>query len=734
MDYGHPLEFGVFITPTNTQPQVPVALTQLSEQLGFDLATFQDHPYQPAFLDTWTLLSYTAAATSTIRLAPNVLNLPLRPPAVLARAAASLDLLSGGRFELGLGAGAFWDAIEAMGGGRLSPGQALEALEEAIDLMRGIWNPDERTALPRGKYYPLAGAKRGPVPAHEIPIWIGALKPRMLRLTGRKADGWLPSLNFLQPAEIASHHERIDDAARGVGRDPAEVLRLLNVPYGIEATQLADFTLTHGFSTFIVVTDDPNALSQFAQETAPMVRELVETERARQGTLAPGRSSRALGARREGISYDEVPTSLRDTTIEPGDFAYRAVRSTYMRGGAPGIVLRPQDIDGVQDAVTFARAHRHLPLGIRSGGHGVSGRSTNDGGIVIDLAALREIEVIDEQRRLVRIGPGARWQEVAHVLAPYGWAITSGDYGGVGVGGLATAGGIGFFGREHGLTIDHLVAAEVVLADGRLVRASADENPDLFWAVRGAGANVGIVVSFEFEAKPTGNVAWVQLVFDASDTASLLQRYADATDSAPLDTTLFLVASTSRDATTPVARLYGVIDSDKTSEIIERLQPFLGIAPLLDQSVQLGPYAAVISNAADTSHDGKGEPGFRSGFLNELGPETAAVAADLVQSGSTPWFQIRPVGGAIADVPEHETAYAHRRARYSVTAVGRSASFDNLWKRLEEKFDGLYLSFESRTGPDIVAQAFPPATLERLRDLKEIHDPEGLFHDNFPVR
>ena len=734
MDYGHALEFGAFITPTNAQPEAPVLLAQLSEQLGFDLVTFQDHPYQPAFLDTWTLLSYTAAATSTIRLAPNVLNLPLRPPAVLARAAASLDLLSNGRFELGLGAGAFWDAIAAMGGGRLTPGQALEALEEAIDLIRGIWNPDERTPLPSGQYYPIAGAKRGPAPAHDIPIWIGALKPRMLRLTGRKADGWLPSLNFLQPTEISSHQERIDDAARGAGRHPSEIRRLLNVAPGVEAAQLADFTLTHGFSTFIVATDDPNALSQFAQETAPKVRELVEAERSRQGTPAPGRSTRALAARREGISYDDVPASLAGKAIEPGDFDYRAVRSTYMRGGTPGIVLRPEDTAGVQDAVAFARGHRDLPLGIRSGGHGVSGRSTNDGGVVIDVGGLRSIEVLDEQRRLVRVGPGARWQEVARALEPYGWAITSGDYGGVGVGGLATAGGIGFLGREHGLTIDQLVAVELVLADGTLVRASAEENSELFWAVRGAGANVGIVVSFEFEATPTGKVAWVQLAFDASDTAGVLQRYAQATETAPRDTTLFLVTGTTRGASTTVARLYGVIDSADTSVIIERLQPFLAIAPLLDQSVQLGSYADVIANAPNAPHDAKGEPGFRSGLLDELGPETAAVAAELVQSGSTPWFQIRPVGGAISDVPEDATAYAHRAARYSVTAVGRSDAFDEQWNRLEERFDGLYLSFESRTGPDIVAKAFPPATLERLQALKEKYDPESLFRDNFPVR
>ena len=125
MDYGHALEFGAFITPSAAAPEAPVLLSQAAEASGLDLVTFQDHPYQPAFLDTWTLMSFVAARTERIRIAPNVLNVPLRPPAVTARAAASLDLLSGGRFDLGLGAGGFWDAIEAMGGGRLTPGQAV---------------------------------------------------------------------------------------------------------------------------------------------------------------------------------------------------------------------------------------------------------------------------------------------------------------------------------------------------------------------------------------------------------------------------------------------------------------------------------------------------------------------------------------------------------------------------------------------------------------------------------
>ena len=138
-DYGHDLQFGTFHTPINQQPQQAVTLAQLSEAVGLDLVTFQDHPYQPAFLDTWTLLSYVAARTERVHLAPNVANLPLRQPAVLARSAASLDLLSNGRFELGLGTGAFWDAMVAMGAERLSPGESVRALEEAIAIIRGIW-------------------------------------------------------------------------------------------------------------------------------------------------------------------------------------------------------------------------------------------------------------------------------------------------------------------------------------------------------------------------------------------------------------------------------------------------------------------------------------------------------------------------------------------------------------------------------------------------------------------
>ncbi|WP_066041442.1 LLM class flavin-dependent oxidoreductase [Herbiconiux solani] len=763
MDYGHPLTFGTFITPTAASPAAPVQLAKLSESLGYDLVTFQDHPYQSSFLDTWTLLSFAAASTERIHLAPNVLNLPLRPAPVTARAAASLDLLSGGRFDLGLGSGAFWDAIEAMGGRRLTPGQAVDALSEAIDVIRGIWAVGERGVLRGGEHYPLNGAKRGPAPAHDIPIWLGAYKPRMLRLTGRKADGWLPSLGYLQPGDLAAGNARIDDAARDAGRDPGEIRRLLNISGTESAAQLIELALGDGIGTFIVVGDDPTALERFADGTMPAVREAVAAERARRGTSRPGgaRSARALAARREGIAYDELPESLRERAVEPGDFAYPKVRSTYMRGGAPGLVLRPRTVPEVQEAVAFARRHPGVPLGIRSGGHGISGRSTNDGGIVIDLGALDSIEVLDEATGRVRIGPGARWMDVARALEPHGLAISSGDYGGVGVGGLATAGGVGFLGREHGLTIDHLVAADVVLADGSLVRASADGDDsasadasasasasadadvsadaasgsaDLLWAVRGAGANVGVVVSFEFEADRVGDVGWAQLAFQVDDAAVFLEEFGRVMEASPRDTTLFLLMSAGRPAEPATAQLYGVVDSDDPDTIIARLQPFAELAPLIGQQVQLLPYASVMANASHVAHDGQGEPQFRSGLVEHLDPATARAAAALATSGAAPWFQIRSVGGAVNDVAPDAMAYAHRSANFSITSVGRSARFEALWSALAEHFDGLYLSFESRTGERMIEQAFPPATLARLRAVKNRVDPDGLFRDNFGVR
>jgi len=297
-DYGHELRFGTFATPSAQHAEQVIELAAHADRVGLDLVTFQDHPYQPAFLDTSTLLAFVAARTERVKVSANVASLPLRPPAVLARAAASVDILSGGRFELGLGAGAFWDAIAAMGGRGLTPGQGVDALREAIEIIRAIWDVDERGGVRLdGEYYSVTGAKRGPRPAHDIPIWIGAYKPRMLALTGQVGDGWLPTIEYV-PRGLAGMPElnaRIDEAAVKAGREPAAVQRLvnfmgvsmgpatggpLNGPAEAWVDQIAEMALTHGISTFLVGGDEPAVIERLAAEVAPAARELVARERS----------------------------------------------------------------------------------------------------------------------------------------------------------------------------------------------------------------------------------------------------------------------------------------------------------------------------------------------------------------------------------------------------------------------------------------------------------------------
>ncbi|WP_250446598.1 LLM class flavin-dependent oxidoreductase [Actinotalea sp. C106] len=342
-DYGHDLRFGAFLTPSNAEPAQVVDLAVHAEQVGLDLVTFQDHPYQPGFHDTWTLLSYVGARTSAVHLAPNVINLPLRPPAVLARSAASLDLLTDGRLDLGLGAGAFWDGIVAMGGSRLSGAQGVRALAEAIEIIRGIWAVGERSPLRvPGEHHRVDGAKRGPAPAHDIPIWLGAYKPRMLALTGRVADGWLPSLGYLDLADLPAANARIDEAATSAGRDPAAVRRLINLsgrfqgsrggpfqgPPAQWVAELVDLVLEHGMSTFILGGDDPRALEVLAQEVAPAVREQVDAERERR--QAAGHLTTETGSGPTGPASGQHEETAAGGSVQLAAGAGAAVRESAL--------------------------------------------------------------------------------------------------------------------------------------------------------------------------------------------------------------------------------------------------------------------------------------------------------------------------------------------------------------------------------------------------------------------
>jgi alkanesulfonate monooxygenase SsuD/methylene tetrahydromethanopterin reductase-like flavin-dependent oxidoreductase (luciferase family) len=221
-------QFGISFVPATESLDRVRELTRAADEAALDLVGIQDHPYQHHFLDTWSLIPTLLAETKHVTFFTDVANLPLRPPAVMAKAAASLDVLSAGRFELGLGAGGFPNVIAGFGGPRRTPGEAVEALDEAIDVIRLLWS-EERSVSFEGKHYRLEDARPGPPPAHPIGIWVGAFRPRMLRLVGRKADGWLPSLGVLSRDEMRVGHQQIDAAAEKAGRDPGAIRRILNV-------------------------------------------------------------------------------------------------------------------------------------------------------------------------------------------------------------------------------------------------------------------------------------------------------------------------------------------------------------------------------------------------------------------------------------------------------------------------------------------------------------------------
>lgn len=284
--------FGAFLTPSAAEHAEVVAQTLAAERGGLDLIGIQDHPYQRRFLDTFTLIADLLARTQRIRIFPDVANLPLRGPVMIAKAAVSLDVMSGGRFELGLGAGAFWDAVAGMGGPRRGPGESIDALEEAMRIVRAALD-GERVVRGSGPTYPIPGYPPGPPPAHRVELWVGAYRRRGLGLIGRLGDGWVPSMSYFGPEQVAAATAQLEEAAASAGRDPAAIRRIYNLggvitdgpigdgplvgPTDLWVETLTEWTLELGVDAFLYAPTDmtTGGIERFAHEVAPAVREAV---------------------------------------------------------------------------------------------------------------------------------------------------------------------------------------------------------------------------------------------------------------------------------------------------------------------------------------------------------------------------------------------------------------------------------------------------------------------------
>ncbi len=290
-----PITFGISVTPTAADYPEIVGQVLAAERGGLDLVGIQDHPYQRRFLDAFALIGDLLARTSRLRFFPDVASLPMRGPTALAKLAASLDVMSGGRFELGIGAGGFWDAVGGMGGPRRSAAESFDALEEAIPIIRAALDvgPERRVVRSPGPHYPIPGYPPGPPPAHRVEIWVGAYRPRGLRLIGRMADGWVPSVGYLGIDALREASARLDEAAAESGRDPTAIRRIFNVggvitdrpddgsqlngPADQWVETLTGWAIELGVDAFVYWPPDTGTrgVERFAAEVAPAVREGV---------------------------------------------------------------------------------------------------------------------------------------------------------------------------------------------------------------------------------------------------------------------------------------------------------------------------------------------------------------------------------------------------------------------------------------------------------------------------
>ncbi|WP_327639995.1 FAD-binding oxidoreductase [Kribbella sp. NBC_00482] len=428
--------------------------------------------------------------------------------------------------------------------------------------------------------------------------------------------------------------------------------------------------------------------------------------------------------------------------VGPEDAGYDAASRTVLVGGSPAYVLRPTTVEDVRKAVGYA-AGRGLPLAVRGGGHAFPGFGTNDGGVVIDLVNLAGIELVDKDKHVVRIGGGTTWGQVAAALAPHGLAISSGDTKSVGVGGLTLTGGIGWKVRKYGLALDSLVAAEVVTAAGDVVRASADENHELFWAIRGGGGNFGIVTAFEFAAHPTTDIHFGKVVFPANEIAEVLPRWAEYLRTAPAElTSIAAFANPFLGGPEAPLEIQVAYDGDDAELAAQAIDPIRALGTVIADDVALTPYAEVLVDGVVPP------PGIqfvtRSAFVDKDSvPDVLRVLAEAGTSQGSPVIAVRSVGGAVAQVADDATAYAHRQAElmFVTMTVGpppvieaTRPAREQLWNTLSPHVNGAYANFLSEAEDTDVAAVYPAKTYERLAAVKREYDPENVFAGNHNVR
>ena len=457
-----------------------------------------------------------------------------------------------------------------------------------------------------------------------------------------------------------------------------------------------------------------------------------------------------MAAPRASSQRPALDKRLRGEVIRPGDDAYDEARRVWNAAvdRRPALIVRPRDVDEVIAAVEFARIN-DLPLAVRGSGHSPAGYGTVDNGIVVDLSRMKRVAV-DSEQRMAWAEPGVTWGEFNAQTHEHGLATPGGDVAAVGIAGLTLGGGMGWLMRKHGMTIDNVMAVDIVTADGRLLTASETEHADLFWALRGGGGNFGIATRLQYRLHPVATVLGGAIVYPA--TREGLRAYAEVAAAAPDDmTTITFVAKAPPlpfippDAHgTPVHLIMPCYagNPDAGQRALAPLRTLAGRTPLADTTGPV-PYPALYDlthmAAVSRSH------AMRNAYLRELAGDTIDIVLDFVNRTTSPFglVPLRELGGAMARVPADATAFAHRDKAFYI-AVDNAweddsperhvAWTDTFWKAIAPYTDGAYAGFMHDEGDERVSAAYPPTTYSRLAAIKRQYDPANVFRSNTNVR
>jgi hypothetical protein len=441
---------------------------------------------------------------------------------------------------------------------------------------------------------------------------------------------------------------------------------------------------------------------------------------------------------------DDLRARMKGSVISPGDPDYDAARvvSAGHVDSRPAVIARVADAADVAAAIAFAR-ERGLELAVRCGGHDSAGHSTTDGGIVIDLRAMKQIDV-DPGSRTAWAETGLTAIEVSTAAAEHGLAVGFGDTGSVGIGGITLGGGIGYVVRKHGMTIDSLVAAEIVTADGALLRVDADNHPDLFWAIRGGGGNFGVATRFQYRLHPMNGFVGGTLVLPA--TADVIAGFMQAADSAPDE--LSTIANVMNCPPMPfvpeeyhgrIVLLAMLAWSGDVAQGERAMAPFRGLAQPIADLVKPMDYPEMFP-PMDESYRPKAVG--NTFFMDHVDAASAQKMIEFLEASdaSLRAIQLRALGGAMARVDADATAFAHRQAKVMAIAVNFYEGADDFplrqaWVRdfvaaIDQGVPGAYVNFLADEGEARVRQAYPGETWQRLAAIKARYDPDNLFRRN----